>query len=322
MALVFAAVVFVNLKFAIGQFNLWPLPQQYSNGSDTVTICSSNFSYKSNIQSSILNNAILQFSQYLSTAPTILKTKTITNIIATNEAHICSGIINIYSTDESLSLNTNESYSLLIEKSFINISAQTIYGAMYALTTLKQLIRYDPTTTTSNIICNIPWQIFDYPTFQHRGVMLDSSRNFLSVNIIKTVLNGMALNKLNVFHWHIIDAQSFPFYSKSHPELSKYGAYSQEEIYYEDNITDIIQHAAKLGIRVIPEFDAPGHTMIIAFSNPEIMECFDVSDNYAIMCPEPPCGFLNPNNKLSYLTMFEVYSDAYEIFTDSYFHIG
>ena len=120
---------------------------------------------------------------------------------------------------------------------------------MFGLTTLQQLIRYDP--SQSNIIMNAPWSITDYPKYKHRGVMLDPSRNFLSVAMIKQVLNGMALNKLNVLHLHLIDAQSFPFYSKSHPELSAAGAYSKEKIYQPSNLTDIVSYARNLGIRVI-----------------------------------------------------------------------
>ena len=71
---------------------------------------------------------------------------------------------------------------------------------MYGLITLEQLIRYDPITTKSNIIEYVPWTITDYPIYKHRGVMLDSSRNWLSIDIIKNILNGMSMNKLNVFH--------------------------------------------------------------------------------------------------------------------------
>ena len=99
---------------------------------------------------------------------------------------------------------------------------------------------------------NGPWTIKDYPNYKHRGVMLDPSRNFLSVDMIKRVINGMAMNKLNVLHLHLIDAQSFPFYSKSHPELSAAGAYSKEKIYQPSNLTDIVSYAKNMGIRVIP----------------------------------------------------------------------
>ena len=99
---------------------------------------------------------------------------------------------------------------------------------------------------------NTPWSITDYPAYKYRGVMIDPARNFLSIDIIKNVLNGMAMNKLNVLHIHLIDAQSFPFYSKSHPELSQYGAYSKDKIYQPSNLTDIVSYAKNLGIRVIP----------------------------------------------------------------------
>merc|ERR1711971_233132 len=152
--------------------------------------------------------------------------------------------------------------------------------------------------------------------------MIDPSRNFLSIAMMKRVLDGMAMNKLNVLHIHLIDAQSFPFFSKSHPELSAKGAYSQQKIYFPSNLTDIVIYAKQLGIRIIPEFDTPGHTFAIQFGDPDIMECVGVEDSNTKMCPEPPCGYLDVTNDLAAQTILDVYNDAFEVFDDSYFHIG
>ena len=70
------------------------------------------------------------------------------------------------------------------------------------------------------------------------------------------------------------------------------------------------------------EFDTPGHTFAIKFGAPQIMDCVDVSDSVPAMCPEPPCGYLNVTNQNSYTTIMDVYQDAFEIFDDSYFHVG
>lgn len=70
--------------------------------------------------------------------------------------------------------------------------------------------------------------ISDSPAFPYRGLLLDTGRNYFSVSSIKRILSGMSADKLNVLHWHINEQQSFPFVSESVPELTKYGAYSEQ----------------------------------------------------------------------------------------------
>lgn len=89
--------------------------------------------------------------------------------------------------------------------------------------------------------------------------MLDTSRHYFSTGSIKRTLVGMAHSKLNRFHWHITDSQSFPFQSKHYPELAKYGAYSSHEIYTPEDVKEIAEFARVRGIQVIPEIDAPAH---------------------------------------------------------------
>mmetsp|Transcript_29940 Transcript_29940/g.26469 ORF Transcript_29940/g.26469 Transcript_29940/m.26469 type:complete len:598 (+) Transcript_29940:76-1869(+) len=295
---------------------IWPVPQMFTNGTTTLTVCSSNFNFSTNSQSAILKNAITRFNNYLMKPAPVLPT---INPGKAYAASLCAGSITVSSSSESLSFETDENYTLSVDSTSIKITANTIYGAMYGLTTLTQLIRY---ASDSNVIMNAPWSITDYPHYKHRGVMLDPARNFLSVDMIKRVINGMALNKLNVLHLHLIDAQSFPFYSKSHPELSAAGAYSKEKIYQPSNLTDIVSYAKNMGVRVIPEFDTPGHTFAIKFGDPQIMDCVEVSDSVPAMCPEPPCGYLNVSNPNAYNTIMDIYADAWDIFDDTYFHIG
>lgn len=88
-----------------------------------------------------------------------------------------------------------------------------------------------------------------YP-YRYRGFMLDTSRNYFSVETIKRTIVGMAHAKLNRFHWHITDSQSFPYMSKAFPQLAKYGAYSSKEIYTADDIKHIADFARIRGIQV------------------------------------------------------------------------
>ena len=66
----------------------------------------------------------------------------------------------------------------------------------------------------------------DSPSYRYRGLLLDTGRNFYPVETIKKIISGMAADKLNVFHWHMNEQQSFPFVSKREPKLTQYGAYS------------------------------------------------------------------------------------------------
>jgi hexosaminidase len=88
---------------------------------------------------------------------------------------------------------------------------------------------------------------------------MDTSRNFYSVDTIKRTINGLAMVKLNTFHWHITDAQSMPLEFKSRPELTRLGAHSPHEVYKMVDVEKIIRYAKVRGVRVIPEFDTPAH---------------------------------------------------------------
>ena len=101
--------------------------------------------------------------------------------------------------------------------------------------------------------------ISDKPRFKHRGLMLDTARHFISKGKILQLLEGMAYNKLNVFHWHITDDSAFPFKSTIFPELAEKGAYRPDMTYSIGDVMEIVEFARKRGIRVIPEIDTPGN---------------------------------------------------------------
>lgn len=113
--------------------------------------------------------------------------------------------------------------------------------------------------------------IIDKPILPHRGLLLDTSRHYIEISDILLTLDAMSYNKLNVFHWHITDDNSFPYQSTTFPELSEKGAWHPSMIYTVDNVKEIIEYARLRGIRVIPEFDTPGHVQSWGFSHPELL---------------------------------------------------
>lgn len=171
-------------------------------------------------------------------------------------------LITVESEDYTLDYDIDESYKLTVDARIgtevsVIISAKTFYGARHALETLSQLIIHDELNNDLKIILYA--DIHDSPQFKHRGISMDTSRNYYSVDVIKKTLNGLAMDKMNSFHWHITDSQSFPMVVKSHPDFTRYGAYSPKKVYTAENIKEIVKFGKSRGIRVIPEFDQPTH---------------------------------------------------------------
>lgn len=116
----------------------------------------------------------------------------------------------------------------------------------------------------------------DKPRYPYRGFMLDTARRFYSVSAILKLLDAMGASKFNVFHWHMVDDESFPVQLKTFANITYNAAFKKEETYSRIQIEQIVQHALKLAIRVIPEFDNPGHTRAVGMDPyfNEIVRCY------------------------------------------------
>ena len=178
-------------------------------------------------------------------------------------------------TDESYTLNINDSNSIII-------NAPNIYGALRGLESLSQLINYDYDLGLYQII-GAPILVKDKPRYNHRGLLLDTSRHYQPLDYIKHTLDSLSYAKFNVFHWHVVDTQSFPFESKSYPKLWQ-GSYTANEKYSHEDIQEVVEYARLRGIKVLIEFDMPGHAASWCTGYPEI-------------CPSTSClQPLDPSN--------------------------
>ncbi|WOL03997.1 beta-hexosaminidase 2 [Canna indica] len=220
-----------------------------------------------------------------------------------------------HGVDESytLSISANDSSSVA------ELVASTPWGAIRGLETISQLAWGDPPFVPAGI------RIEDRPLFPHRGLLLDTSRNYYPVRDILRTIRAMSHNKLNVFHWHITDSQSFPILLPSVPDLALRGSYGPSMRYSPADVRRIVRYAMRRGIRVVPEIDAPGHTGSWAEAYPEIVTCanrFWAPSGGPALAAEPGTGQLNPLLPKTYEVVRNVLRDVASLFPDSFLHVG
>lgn len=255
--------------------------------------------------------------------------KTIAVRTAKNNAVGLSLAVNLYiERPEVISMyeDTDEGYNLTIQqtddgKLTADIRGVTYFGVRHGLETLGQLVVYD--SVSGGLVVPRQASVTDAPVYKYRGILLDTSRNFISLPVIRKVIDGMAANKLNTFHWHITDSHSFPMQSTAFPQLTQYGAYSPEQVYSPRDILDLVEYARVRGVRVVPEFDAPAHVgegwQWAQQQNATV--CFK-AEPWLQYCVEPPCGQLNPTSDFVYNVLQGIYADMEKVFDSDYFHMG
>ena len=168
--------------------------------------------------------------------------------------------VTVGGADTTLTLDTDESYDLMVttrnNATFVIIIAPTYFGARHAMETLSQLVEYHE---TADALMVVTATVSDAPAFPYRGLLVDTSRNFMSVAALERTLDAMAANKLNTLHWHITDSHSFPLALDSLPNMAYYGAYSARQMYTPSQVRDLLKYAQVRGVRLLPELDAPAH---------------------------------------------------------------
>ncbi|MEK7723023.1 MAG: family 20 glycosylhydrolase, partial [Acidobacteriota bacterium] len=210
-------------------------------------------------------------------------------------------------------LGDDESYNLEINEKQAKLTAPTTVGAMRGLETLLQLLERDKEGFYFPAV-----SINDKPRFPWRGLMIDSARHFQPMEVLKRNLDAMASVKLNVLHWHLTEDQGFRVETKKFPELHLQG--SDGDFYTQEQIREIIKYAADRGIRVMPEFDMPGHATAWVVSHPEIASApgpYKIERQPGIFDPT-----LDPTNEKTYKLLEPFFAEMAQLFPDAYMHIG
>ncbi|MGA7402412.1 MAG: family 20 glycosylhydrolase, partial [Candidatus Sulfotelmatobacter sp.] len=223
-------------------------------------------------------------------------------------------VVSVDGPGESIqSVDEDESYSLEVAASGAHLYAATVVGAMRGLETLQQLVQSDATSYFVPAV-----SIRDTPRFRWRGLMIDCGRHFMPLDVIKRSLDGMAAVKLNVFHWHLSEDQGFRIESRAFPKLTEMG--SDGLFYTQEQAREIVAYARDRGIRVVPEFDIPGHTSAWFVGYPDLASApgpFHIEREFGVFDP-----VMDPTRESTYKFLDTFIAEMAAIFPDHFMHIG
>jgi hexosaminidase len=211
------------------------------------------------------------------------------------------------------SVDEDESYSLEVTDSQALLHAPTVVGALRGLETFLQLLESDREGYFIPAV-----QIQDKPRFRWRGLLIDIGRHYEPMEVLKRNLDAMAAVKLNVLHWHLTEDQGFRIESKKFPKLHLMGS---DGLYYtQEQAREVVQYARARGIRVVPEFDIPGHATSWLVGYPELGSApgpFTIERRAGIFDPT-----LDPTREEVYKFLDQFLAEMAGIFPDAYMHIG
>ena len=277
-----------NLKFTSGEF---VIPQQWS------------VQYEA-IRTSRLNDALDRFFMRMTR-------RTQTNF-STN-----SGPVLVIHCDQESSpyptLPEDESYSFSVTNNQIRLQAANERGVLHGLITLEQLVRQRGTSWVIPAV-----ELEDHPRYPWRGLMIDVCRHWIPKEVILRNLDAMARVKLNVLHLHLSDYQGFRVESKQFPKLHALG--SSGNYYTQEDIREMINYAADRGIRIVPEFDLPGHCSSWLVGYPEMASApgpYSTDSLIGILNP-----VFDPTREEVYQFLDGFISEMSGLFPDSILHIG
>ncbi|XP_026441772.1 beta-hexosaminidase 2-like [Papaver somniferum] len=314
------------------QINVWPKPRILSWPYPQANLLSPSFKIISPYHHKHLTPAIQRYHNLIHSEhynPIIIQHPNVINIATASSSHPPLEILTLTITDlnSPLQHGVDESYDLTIPTvGSANLTSKTVWGAMRGLETFSQLVWSGG--GDSLLFVGTGLYISDWAIFGHRGVLLDTSRNYYGVDDIIRTIKAMSANKLNVFHWHITDSHSFPLVLPSEPELARKGSYGPKMMYSVADVRKIVEVGFQHGVRVLPEIDMPGHTGSWAEAYPEIVTCANMfwqpvgtawEDRLA---SEPGTGQLNPLNPKTYEVTHNVLKDIATLFPEDFFHGG
>jgi hexosaminidase len=211
------------------------------------------------------------------------------------------------------SIKADEEYQLEVTPQSIRLESATPLGAIRGLETFFQLIEVD---AQSFFVPTI--KISDRPRYPWRGLLIDACRHWIPVEVIRRTLDAMAAVKMNVLHWHLSDDQGFRVESLLFPKLHKVA--SEGNYYTQKQISDIVAYARDRGIRIVPEFDMPGHTTAWLTAYPELASApgpYSIERSWGVF---DPC--MDPTKEQLYIYLDAFIGEMTKLFPDEYFHIG
>lgn len=286
------------------QINLLPLPTELSLGKTRFTLEQDlGHSFK-NVSTPKLENAIKRFYSKLESRTGIV----IANNGSPKVILDCKNVGNDYP-----SINDDESYGLSVTEKNITLTANSETGIIYGLESILQLVKEEDGKWVLPEL-----ELNDKPRYAWRGVMIDVGRHWIPKDLILRNLEAMATVKMNVLHWHLTEYQGFRIESKTYPKLHEMG--SGGKFYTQEDIKEVIDYAADRGIRVLPEFDLPGHSTSWFVGYPELASApgpYVLDTVFGVLKP-----VMNPTKDVVYDFLDGFFGEMANLFPEEYIHIG
>jgi hexosaminidase len=288
--------------------NVMPLPSKVQMGSGSLKIDGAFAVAFTGVKEVRLDRAGLRFMDTLHH-----RTGLVFVHPATDPSHATLVVTTDHESKPVQEVGEDESYSLEVTSSGAKLHATTSLGTLRGLQTFLQLVAITPDGFAAPAI-----RVEDQPRFPWRGLMIDVARHFIPLDVLKRNLDGMEAVKLNVFHWHLSDNEGFRVESKKFPKLQEEG--SDGLFYTQEEIRELIAYARDRGIRVVPEFDMPGHSTAWFVGYPELASGsgpYQLERKWGVFDPA-----MDPTNEKTYKFLNEFLSEMAKLFPDQYLHIG
>jgi hexosaminidase len=290
------------------QLSLMPLPSSIQQGSGELRIDATFSVALTGHTEPRLDHAVARFLTQLNRAtaiPNLAKGATAGKATLT--------IHTDHASKEIQELGEDENYTLEVTPDGAKLNAATPLGTMHGLQTFLQLV--EPGTAAFDVPVVT---INDQPRFPWRGIMFDVGRHFIPLDVLRRNVDGMEAVKMNVFHWHLSENQGFRIESKKFPKLHEQGS---DNLYYtQDEVRDFIAYARERGIRVVPEFDMPGHSTAWFVGYPDLASGpgpYQIERKWGVMNPA-----MDPTNEKTYKLLDDFIGEMAKVFPDHFFHIG
>ncbi|MGB6973067.1 MAG: family 20 glycosylhydrolase [Terracidiphilus sp.] len=233
--------------------------------------------------------------------------------LATEQGHALVEIDVAHPAEAVQTVDEDESYQLVVQEGSVALTAPNDLGALHGLETLLQLVQQTP---QGYVLPDVT--ISDKPRFQWRGLMIDCGRHFEPVPVLLRTLDAMEAVKLNVLHLHLSEDQGFRVESKRFPMLTGMGS---DGLYYtQEQIREVVAYAHARGIRVVPEFDMPGHSTSWFVGYPELASApgpYHIERVFGIHD-----AAMDPTRESTYKFLDEFLGEMAGLFPDAYMHIG
>jgi hexosaminidase len=288
--------------------NLMPMPASVQAGTGNLRVDSSFTVALTGYTEPRLTRGVERFLRHLTRQTALLS-----NPRPSQSAQATLVIHTDHASKEVQEVGEDESYVLEVGAAGAKLNAPTPLGTLHGLQTFLQLV-----DVSSDGFAAPAVTIQDKPRFPWRGLLIDSSRHFTPIEVVRRNLDGMEAVKLNVFHWHLTDNQGFRVESKRFSKLHELG--SGGPYYTQEEIREVIAYARDRGIRVMPEIEMPGHSTGFFVGYPEIASTpgpFKIDEEWGVMDPA-----MDPTKEQTYKLLDEFIGEMAKLFPDRYFHIG